>query len=48
MKPFVRGKNIFTVESINKGKPEMKPETRKAVRKIVELMKSHGIIEVTV
>jgi len=44
----VEGKDIFTVRSINSGKPKIKPECDKAIKQILELMKLHSITKISV
>ena len=45
---YILGKDIFTVESVNRGKPELKPDVSEAAEVIKVLMKDHGIIEVKI
>jgi len=42
----VSGKSILTLESINNGKPKLKPEVAKTIDAILLLMKEHGIDEI--
>lgn len=42
----VSGKNIFTIESVNKNKPELKQEVKSALEAIETLMQQVGIDKV--
>lgn len=41
------GKDIFTIESLARGKPKMKPEVEKAAKLIKRIMEKYGIVRVT-
>ena len=43
----IEGKNLFSVKSVNSGKPETKPEIQEAVKWIIELMKMHQISRIS-
>ena len=43
----VEGKDLFTIKSINNGKPELKDEKRQAINHIEYLMRLHGIRKVS-
>lgn len=42
----IQGKSIFTIESINNNKPELKIEVKDAVDWIIKCMKDNGIDKV--